>query len=205
MVIDTKGVNVWCSAGKGTFCADEVVRRIEAVRLPEVVSDRKLILPQLSAVGVAAHEVRKRSGFHVVFGPVRAEDVRTFLAAGMQATPEMREVQFPMGDRLAVIPVELVQAASKVVLVAACFFLLAGLGRDGYSASRAMDAGLFSAALFLLVCLASLTLTPLLLPWLPGRAFAVKGAWLGVGLLVALMGYTWRLPGVFENWFIFGI
>lgn len=121
-----------------------------------------------------------------------AEDVRTFLAAGMQATPEMREVQFPMGDRLAVIPVELVQAASKVVLVAACFFLLAGLGRDGYSASRAMDAGLFSAALFLLVCLASLTLTPLLLPWLPGRAFAVKGAWLGVGLLVALMGYTWH-------------
>ena len=38
MVVDTKGVNVWCSAGKGTFCADEVVRRIEAVRLPEVVS-----------------------------------------------------------------------------------------------------------------------------------------------------------------------
>ena len=203
MVVDTKGVNVWCSAGKGTFCADEVVRRIEAVRLPEVVSARKLILPQLSAAGVAAHEVRKRSGFHVVFGPVRADDVRAFLATGMQATPEMREVRFPIGDRLAVIPVELVQAASKVVLVAACFFLLAGLGRDGYSASRAMDAGLFSAALFLLVCLASLTLTPLLLPWLPGRAFAIKGAWLGLGLLVALMGYKWPLPGAFENWFTF--
>ncbi|MHB1033440.1 MAG: mercury methylation corrinoid protein HgcA [Pirellulales bacterium] len=204
MVVDTKGVNVWCSAGKGTFCDDEVVRRIEAVRLPEVVSARKLILPQLSAAGVAAHEVRKRSGFHVVFGPVRADDVPAFLAAGMQATPEMRDVQFPMGDRLAVIPVELVQAASKVVLVAACFFLLAGLGRDGYSASRAMDTGLFSATLFLLVCLASLTLTPLLLPWLPGRAFAIKGAWLGIGFLVALMGYKWPLPGVFENWFVFG-
>jgi len=204
MVVDTKGVNVWCSAGKGTFCADEVVRRIEAVRLPEVISDRKLILPQLSAAGVAAHEVRKRSGFHVVFGPVRADDVRVFLAAGMQATPEMRDVQFPMGERLAVIPVELVQAASKVVLIAACFFLLAGLGRDGYSASRAMDAGLFSAALFLLICLASLTLTPVLLPWLPGRAFAIKGAWLGIGFLVALMGCKWPLPGVFENWFVVG-
>ena len=204
MVVDTKGVNVWCSAGKGTFCADEVVRRIEAVRLPEVVSSRKLILPQLSAAGVAAHEVRKRSEFHVVFGPVRADDVPAFLAAGMQTTPEMREVRFPMAERLAVIPVELVQAASKVVLAAACFFLLAGLGRDGYSASRAMDAGLFSGALFLLVCLASLTLTPLLLPWLPGRAFAVKGAWLGIGLLVALTGYKWPLPGAFENWFVFG-
>jgi hypothetical protein len=67
-----------------------------------------------------------------------------------------------MRDRLAVIPVELVQAAFKVLFVAACFFLLAGLGRDGYSASRAMDAGLFSATLFLLVCLTSLTLTPIL-------------------------------------------
>lgn len=204
MVVDTNGVNVWCSAGKGTFCADEVVRRIEEVRLPEVVSSRKLILPQLSAAGVAAHEVGKRSGFHAAFGPVRAEDVRAFLAAGMQATPEMREVRFPMGERLAVIPVELVQAASKVLLVAACFFLVAGLGRDGYSASRAMDAGLFSAVLFLLVCLASLALAPLLLPWLPGRAFAIKGAWLGMGLLVALAGYKWPLPGTFENWFTFG-
>jgi hypothetical protein len=204
MVIDTKGVNVWCSAGKGTFCAEEVVRRIEAVRLPEVVSKRTLVLPQLSAAGVAGHEVRKRSGFHVVFGPVRAEDVRAFLAAGMQATPEMREVRFAMGDRLAVIPIQLVQAASKVLFVAACFFLLAGLGRDGYSAPRAMDAGLFSAALFSLVCLASLTLTPMLLPWIPGRAFAVKGAWLGLGILVALMGYEWHLPGGFENWSIVG-
>ncbi len=204
MVVDTNGVNVWCSAGKGTFCAEEVVRRIEAVRLPEVVSARKLILPQLAAAGVAAHEVTKQSGFRVVFGPVRADDVPAFLAAGMQATPEMREVRFPMGDRLAVIPVELVQAAFKVLFVAACFFLLAGLGRDGYSASRAMDAGLFSAALFLLVCLTSLTLAPILLPWLPGRAFAIKGAWLGLGLLVALVGCKWPLPGAFENWFIFG-
>jgi len=27
---------------------------------------------------------------------------------------------------------------------------------------------------------------------------------LGIGLLVALMGYKWPLPGAFENWFIFG-
>ena len=124
-----------------------------------------------------------------------------FLAAGMQATPEMREVRFPLGERLAVIPIQLVQAALKVLLVAACFLLLAGLGPDGYSISRATDAGLFSAALFSLVCLASLILTPLLLPWLPGRAFAVKGAWVGLGLLVALMGCEWHLPGAFENRF----
>ncbi len=47
MVIDTKGINVWCAAGKRTFGTEEMVRRIKAVRLDEVVSHRRLIVPQL--------------------------------------------------------------------------------------------------------------------------------------------------------------
>ncbi|MCG2735325.1 MAG: carbon monoxide dehydrogenase, partial [Candidatus Methanoperedenaceae archaeon] len=72
LVLDTKGINVWCAAGKGTFGTDEVVRRIEAVKLHEKVNHRKLIVPQLGATGVAAREVKARSGFKVGFGPVRA-------------------------------------------------------------------------------------------------------------------------------------
>ena len=26
LVVDTRGINVWCAAGKGTFCAEEVAR-----------------------------------------------------------------------------------------------------------------------------------------------------------------------------------
>ena len=33
LVLDTKGVNVWCAAGKGTFGTAELVRRIETARL----------------------------------------------------------------------------------------------------------------------------------------------------------------------------
>jgi hypothetical protein len=51
LVIDTKGINVWCAAGKGTFGTEELVGRIGQVRLGDVVSGRSLILPQLGAPG----------------------------------------------------------------------------------------------------------------------------------------------------------
>jgi hypothetical protein len=113
LVLETNGVNVWCAAGKGTFGTDEVVRRVHATRLEEVVDHRKLVVPQLGATGVAAHEVRKRSGFSVVYGPVRASDIKRFLAAGMKTTPEMRQVTFGTVDRLVLAPVELVMMLKK--------------------------------------------------------------------------------------------
>src|SRR5512137_2604888 len=37
LVLDTHGINVWCAAGKGTFGTDELVQRIEATHLADVV------------------------------------------------------------------------------------------------------------------------------------------------------------------------
>ncbi len=118
LVLDTKGVNVWCAAGKGTFGTDELITRLKATHLSEVVAHRTLILPQLGAVGVAAHEIKKQTGFKVVFGPVRAEDLSTFLINEMNATPEMRQVRFPLRDRFVLIPVELVGFVLPTLLLA---------------------------------------------------------------------------------------
>src|SRR5512138_3296020 len=71
LVLDTKGVNVWCAAGKGNFGTRELVARLKQVDLAEIVSHRKLILPQLGATGVAAHKVKEETGFNVHYGPVR--------------------------------------------------------------------------------------------------------------------------------------
>jgi len=90
LVLDTFGINVWCAAGKGTFGTEELVHRIEAADLGSVVQHRTVILPQLGAPGIEAHEVSRRSGFTVAWGPVRARDIKAFLAAGMGATDEMR-------------------------------------------------------------------------------------------------------------------
>ena len=200
LVLDTKGVNVWCAAGKGTFGTDEIVRQVAATRLAEIVSHRQLVVPQLGAPGVAAHQVKNRCGFCVVYGPVLARDIPAFLAAGMQATPAMRKVDFPLGLRLAVVPIEVTRYAKYVVPAAAVLFFLAGLGTEGYSWARVAGTGLISAVLLLVTWLASPVLAPVLLPWLPGRPLSLKGLWLGLGLLCALAGGVWGLLGKFDSW-----
>src|SRR5512134_2350477 len=117
LVLDTQGVNVWCAAGKGTFGTDELVRQIEATRLHEVVRHRVLILPQLGAPGVAAHEVKQRAQFKVEYGPVRAEDLPEYLKT-RKATPEMRRVGFTLKDRFVLIPVEFVAVLLPLLAVA---------------------------------------------------------------------------------------
>jgi hypothetical protein len=122
LVLDTKGINVWCAAGKGTFGTRELEQQILLVDLGRVVSHRTLILPQLGAPGVSAPHVKAAYGFIVKYGPVRARDIPAYLAAGRKKTDEMRRVRFALADRLIVAPVELVQSLPILLgaLVAAC-------------------------------------------------------------------------------------
>ena len=186
LVLDTKGINVWCAAGKGTFGTEELVNRIGVVGLGDIVRHRTLIVPQLGAPGVSAHKVKQQTGFSVVYGPVRAEDLPAFLDAGMKATDRMRRVTFPLKDRVVLIPVELVTGAKYVLAVAAGFFLLAGLNPKGYSAALAISRGTQSVLILLAGFLAAAVFGPALLPWLPGRWFSAKGLW--IGLAVVLFG-----------------
>jgi len=191
LVLDTKGVNVWCSAGKGTFGTVELVGRIESTGLSDLVSHRELILPQLAGPGVAAHEVKKNSGFKVIYGPIRAEDLPTFLDSGLKATPDMRLKTFTLWERMVLIPVELVSVMKAGLIIFPVMFLLAYLGRLGEGTTNALNHGLFSVLALLMAIVAGAVLTPLLLPWLPGRAFSVKG--LTLGLLADFILVTLRL------------
>ncbi len=164
LVLDTEGVNVWCAAGKGTFGTDELVNRIAVTKLGNVVSHRKLMLPQLGASGVDAFEVQKRSGFKVEYGPVRARDIPEFLKTG-KVTSEMRLVRFDLVDRLVLIPVEVTSIALPLVVAAVVFGFLGGL---------------FSAAAVIVTVLSGVVLFPILLPWLPTKDFSSKGFLLGV-------------------------
>ena len=181
LVLETRGVNVWCAAGKGTFGTDELVNRVAATRLTEVVSHRKLVVPQLGATGVAAHEVKRRCGFRVVYGPIRAADLKAFLGRRMRASEEMRRVTFTLGERAELVGAELAGALKWGLPVLLLALLLTGsewtLGSLG--AVLPVLAGL----------LAGSVLVPILLPWIPGRAFSLKGALVGavaVGAAIAL-------------------
>jgi acetyl-CoA decarbonylase/synthase complex subunit gamma len=179
LVLDTRGINVWCAAGKGIFGTAELVHRIEVSGVKKVVSHRELILPQLAAPGVTAHLVKRLSGFKVTYGPIRAEDLPAFLDSGMDALPELRTKTFSFRERAALVPVELVGALKGTAVLLAMLFILSGfLARGGFW-SGAMAHLIFIPAVLAAV-FAGAVLTPLLLPWLPGRAFSLKG--LPVGL-----------------------
>jgi hypothetical protein len=208
LVLDTKGINVWCAAGKGTFGTAELLLRLGASRLARIVSHRQLILPQLGAPGVSAHQVKSVSGFKVIYGPIEARDLPAFLDAGLKATPGMRLKGFTTWERLELVPVELVQTLKPALLVLSFFFLTDSLwGRGGFGANMATH-GLYSALAIVMAVLSGAVITPFLLPWLPGRAFSLKGVIPGVAawaVLLALRGTGWNAwPGRMEAaaWFL---
>jgi hypothetical protein len=163
LVLDTKGINVWCAAGGGYFSTEELLNRIEVTRLREIVTSRVLILPQLSAPGIASYEVKKRSGFKVEYGPVRAADIPEYLKIG-SASSNMRRVSFPLYDRIMLVGVEIMHTLLPMLLLGIILFFLSGL-----LASAATVASI----------LAGVVLFPILLPWIPTSNFSTKGFILG--------------------------
>ena len=207
LVLDTKGINVWCAAGKGTFGTEELVRRIQGHGLAQRVNQRELILPQLSGPGIAAHQVKKLSGFKVIYGPIRALDIPAFLENGLKATMEMRRKSFHLWERIVLIPVELVSALKWYLIIAPLFFLLGGLGGNTTFWQGLLHDGLFSVIAMLCALATGAVLTPILLPWIPGRAFSLKGLILGLvmaGILTSFRGgtlATWADRLEYISWF----
>jgi len=180
LVLETHGINVWCAAGKGTFGTEEVIRRVEATGLSEVVAHRRLLLPILGAPGVAAHEVKRRTGFEVRYATIRAADLPAFLDNGGKTMPEMRELTFSLRERLVLVPVEIVMSLKVMAIASLVAFGLGIALNHGSVASGVLAVlALFGAML------AGTLATPLLLPWLPGPSFAVKGAVVGLAWAAA--------------------
>jgi len=187
LVLDTKGINVWCAAGKGTFGTKELVYRIKAHGLDKIVNHRHIIVPQLGAVGVSAHEVKEKTGFRVIYGPVQANDIKTFLENNKKASPEMRKVKFPFVERIKLIPVELFYGGYFLLLIPAIFFILSGLSTNGYSVKKAWESGGMAVLYLFSAYISGCIITPALLPLIPFRMFSLKGliiGWLMAGLFV---------------------
>jgi hypothetical protein len=148
-------------------------------------------------VGVSANAVRAATGYRVVWGPVRSADLRDFLAAGLTATPEMRAVTFTLPERVALSPMEIVPSLKyalwAVALLMALAVLGASIGAHALAWQAALMAILPSIASFALAVFAGAVLVPVLLPWLPGRAFTMKGAIAGGVLALAALA---ALPGM---------
>jgi len=182
LVLETYGINVWCAAGKGTFGTDELIRQVKDAQLSLYVSHKRLIVPQLGAPGVAAHQVKKATGFSVKFGPVRAADTKEYISSGYRKSEAMRTVEFKFKDRLILTAVELANSVHYLLVAIIFVALLSGIHSEGYSFALIWKEGLRTGLYVLAAYMSGAFLAPLLLPLLPFRHFGGKG--LVSGLLV---------------------
>lgn len=179
LVIDTKGINVWCAAGKGTFGNYELLKVLNKVKLKEITSHNTLILPQLGASGISAHVIKK-AGFEVVYGPVRAENIREFLNNGLIKTESMRSVEFNFRDRLVLTPMEFIPDIKYSLPFLPIIFIFNLLIIKNVAIDKIIEITLVNyLPLFISLIIGSI-LVPILLPYIPFRAFSLKGFSLGL-------------------------
>jgi hypothetical protein len=204
LVLDTKGINVWCAAGKGTFGTKELVNRIRSVSLEKIVNHKRLILPQLGATGVAAHKVKEETGFNVHYGPVRAADLKRFISDGYRADKTMRRVTFGFEDRIKLIPNDFIYGKFYLLGAVAVLFLVSGLSSNGISYKDFSGEGGPAILKVFLAYLAGIVITPLFLPYIPGRHFSLKGFFAGALMFLIILLFKSSADNAFEtiSWFL---
>ncbi len=165
LIIDTKGINVWCSAGKGQFSAKEIFRQLELypdeILKPE---DAKLqvVLPKLSLSGVSLKELRD-GGLMPVIGPVYVSDLPAWLDEQPLQSCKSAVYRFDLGDRSFSLAPSMLQFAKYIILIAIGLFALDLLMHTGFH-WQVIPLSLFIGISYIL-----------LFPLLPTRSFALKG------------------------------
>jgi len=187
LVLDTKGVNVWCAAGKGTFGTTELITKLSETNLKNVVNHKRLIVPQLGAPGIASYQVKKSTGFKVMYGPVMAKDIKKFISSGYKASEKERTIRFSWKDRLTLAPVEVINSLKYLLAALISINILLGLKIENSSIAFSLDYLYEPTLIIITAYLSGAFITPILLPWVPSRYFAAKGMIVGAITLFVLI------------------
>lgn len=193
LILDTKGVNVWCAAGKGTFGTEELIFQLTKWRIKELLNVKSVILPQLGASRMTPHIIRKLTGLHVEYGPVRADDLDAFLNNNRVASEASRTVMFPWKERLVLTPVEFMMNV-RYLLPIYLFMIFWNYINFGFQLEFVQP--LFQTLPWLLMMFTGAVLFPLMLPLLPTKPFSTKGMILGLPMVIFVFAYS--------EWFCLG-
>jgi len=136
LIANSRGINVWCAATGGIFTNHNVISVLKVSGVEELVDHRNIMLPQLAATGVEADVIKKKTGWKVIWGPVYAKDIPAFIRNKLKKTPKMREVEFPLRQRIEMalawaFPISMILALIMIPLwheaISALIFLVWGL------------------------------------------------------------------------------
>jgi hypothetical protein len=194
LIIDTDGINVWCSSGKQRFNSREILKQVQRYKIDTLTTGKRLelILPKLCLSGVDLQDLRK-AGIKPVIGPIYAKDLPNYLNNPPYKDCDNDKVRFGFLSRLFTWLPGFTQMAGYYIGAALVFKTL-----------------LIPVPICLTLAVASIIVTayPLLFPWLPGKQFAVKGIWLAgavtLGLAILfLLGEITRYDFLVEVVFVF--
>ena len=127
LIVDGKGINVWCGSRGGHVDTDAVLNAITECDLDSKVSHRTLILPQLIASAVSKIVLQK-NGWKSFFGPVYIDDVGEFIKNDYKKKPEQNLVKFPLHKRLEENIGHLVFETVLFLIMSLVFWLLSYIG-----------------------------------------------------------------------------
>ncbi len=192
LVLQTFGINVWCAAGKGTFGTDELIKQLNDSELKLYVSHNRIIVPQLGAPGVSGHKVKKATGFSVKFGPVRAEDIKDYIDAGLKKSENHAFCTIQFFGSAGINTCRNCEFIAIFVLCNYSVFSYFGHSIKGIFIF-CIVAGRHTGQLLPSTFLFSWTvIAPVLLPWLPFRYFGGKGFVVGFVLfgIIAFLNFS---------------
>jgi hypothetical protein len=165
LIVDTNGINVWCSAGEDKFSAEEIIDKAGRAGLMKEGEKTEMILPKLCLSGVRLSDLR-RAGMKPVIGPIYAKDVPVYLDRGEFRDRVSDHFRFGLKSRM----------FTAVPTSIQFFYWFLGIYLLTFWAFT-------SSIIWTAVVLAFLY--PVLFPYLPGSQFAVKG--ISLGVLAALV------------------
>jgi len=163
LVIDTKGINVWCSAGKGQFSSSRILDQLAKYDKKILTENDKLeiILPKLSLSGVRLSLLRQ-ANIKPVIGPVYAQDLPKYLDDQIKDCTD-DHYKFNLRNRLFTLFPSFLQFIKYLAITTAVLLLMHIIFNTGFWWQ------------ILPVSLSIPILYIILFPVLPSRNFSLKG------------------------------
>lgn len=122
LVANSRGHNVWCGSTGGHLTNHDVISVLKTSGIEELVNHRKIVLPQFAAAGIESKVIQQKTEWKVIWGPVYANDIPAFIENKFKKTPEMREVKFPLIQRVEMAAMWAFPFSFIVALIAIAFW-----------------------------------------------------------------------------------
>jgi len=187
LVVQTKGINVWCASAGGEMNTHSVIAALKTSGIDERLDHRVLVLPQFSAPGIDVRLLRKLTGWKATWGPVYARKLPVFIADGYHKTQEQCRAHFPLSFRMEML----------FTMNVSLWLVLAVIALAIHPAWALLTTGIFWGAGLILY--AGYPLLPFKSGWLKSLMLGIitMAAFLGVSVYVN--GNPWHYAG----WMVF--